>query len=111
MALEKLNFNRFNDRIFLPTFFVTAAFFAGSKRTIHLFEGSCSGGLVLSAIAGSVCVSGAKTSGGGKQLHDLAKKCVAIAIAVIASPVVCKLLAERISLSFDASLKFGMVEA
>ena len=111
MVLEKLNFNRFDDRIVLPTFFVTAAFFAGSKRTIHLFEGSCSRGLVLSAVAGSACVSRAKTSGEGEQLYDLAKKCVAIAIAAIASPIVCKLLAERISLSFDSSLKFGMVEA
>ena len=113
MYFEKISFNNFDDRIVLPALFVAAAIFAGSKRTIHLFEGSCAGGLFLSAVAGSACVYGAKTYGEDEceELYDLTQKCLAVAIAVIVSPIVCKILAERISLSMYSSLKFGMVEA
>ena len=113
MSVEKIFFKNFDDRIVLPALFVTAAIFAGSKRTIHLFEGSCAGGLFLSAVAGSACVYGVKTFGEDEceELYDLTQKCLAVAIAVIVSPIVCKLLAERVSLSMYSSLKFGMVEA
>lgn len=96
-----------------PALFMTAAYFAGTKRFIETFPGATQNGLLLSAGIGSVFALGSQKFSDDTETpyHSLARAVISLALGAIVAPYAAKALKGRADITLPAALRLTLLES